>query len=99
MFIVDDDDKTNLMIKDNIEEVAAGIRVQEKTSEVLKLSDVYRVYGNGKKAVNGISITMYNSQIFCLLGHNGAGKTSLISMLTGMLEFSSGSAIVYGKDI
>lgn len=42
---------------------------------------------------------MYNSQIFCLLGHNGAGKTSLISMLTGMLEFSSGSAIVFGKDI
>jgi len=34
-----------------------------------------------------------------LLGHNGAGKTSLISMLTGMLEFSSGSAVVYGKDI
>jgi len=61
MFIVDEDDKTNLMIKDNIEEVAAGIRVQENTSEVLKLSDIYRVYGNGKKAVNGISITMYNS--------------------------------------
>jgi len=61
MFIVDEDDKTNLMIKDNIEEVAAGIRVQENTSEVLKLSDIYRVYGNGKKAVNGVSITMYNS--------------------------------------
>ena len=49
------------MIKNNIEEVAAGIRMQEKTNEVLKLSDVYRVYGNGKKAVNGVSITMYNS--------------------------------------
>ena len=49
------------MIKNNIEEVAAGIRVQEKTNEVLKLSDIYRVYGNGKKAVNGVSLTMYNS--------------------------------------
>ena len=49
------------MIKNNIEEVAVGIRVQEKTNEVLKLSDIYRVYGNGKKAVNGVSLTMYNS--------------------------------------
>lgn len=34
-----------------------------------------------------------------MLGHNGAGKTSTISMLTGMLEFSSGNAEVFGKDI
>lgn len=42
---------------------------------------------------------MYKNQIFCLLGHNGAGKTSTIQMLTGMLEFSSGSANVFGKDV
>jgi len=56
------------------------------------MNKIYRVYSNGKKAVNGVSLTMYKNQIFCLLGHNGAGKTSLISMLTGMLEFSSGNA-------
>jgi len=42
---------------------------------------------------------MYEGQIFALLGHNGAGKTTTISMLTGMLDITSGSANAYGKDI
>lgn len=42
---------------------------------------------------------MYNGQIFALLGHNGAGKTTTISMLTGLLEASSGAAEVFGHDL
>lgn len=42
---------------------------------------------------------MYNGQIFALLGHNGAGKTTTISMLTGLIESSSGMAEVFGTDI
>ena len=44
-------------------------------------------------------MTMYNGQIFALLGHNGAGKTTTLSMLTGLLEPTSGRAEVFGKDI
>lgn len=39
---------------------------------------------------------MYSDQIFALLGHNGAGKTSTISMLTGMIEPTSGVIEVLG---
>lgn len=42
---------------------------------------------------------MYSGQIFVLLGHNGAGKTSTIAMLTGMQEITSGWASVFGKDV
>lgn len=56
-------------------------------------------YPNGKKAVKDLSVSMYNSQIFVLLGHNGAGKTSTISMLTGMIEFSQGEATAFGKNV
>jgi ATP-binding cassette subfamily A (ABC1) protein 3 len=40
---------------------------------------------------------MYNDQIFVLLGHNGAGKTTTISMLTGMIEPTSGNISVLGE--
>jgi len=40
---------------------------------------------------------MYNDNIFVLLGHNGAGKTTTISMLTGMLEPTSGLIEVCGE--
>ena len=58
-----------------------------------------KVYSNGKKAVNDVSLDIYSGQIFVLLGHNGAGKTTTISMLTGLVEISNGSAEAFGKNI
>jgi ATP-binding cassette, subfamily A (ABC1), member 3 len=46
--------------------------------------------------VDGISLTLYEKQIFCLLGHNGAGKTTTISCLTGMIPKSSGLVKICG---
>ena len=54
----------------------------------------------GKKvAVNDVSLKMYQGQITVLLGHNGAGKTSLMSVLTGFYSPSGGTAVVNGYDI
>ena len=41
-------------------------------------------------------MNMYTDQIFVLLGHNAAGKTTTISMLTGMVEPTSGLIQVLG---
>ena len=54
----------------------------------------------GKKvAVNDVSLKIYEGQITVLLGHNGAGKTSLMSVLTGFYSPSGGTAVVNGYDI
>ena len=42
---------------------------------------------------------MFTDQIFVLLGHNGAGKTSTVAMLTGLYRASYGTATVFGQDI
>ena len=42
---------------------------------------------------------MYEGQIFALLGQNGAGKSTTISMLTGLLKKSKGKAICYNIDV
>ncbi|RYH21653.1 ATP-binding cassette domain-containing protein [archaeon] len=54
-------------------------------------------------AVNNLSFSMYENQIFALLGHNGAGKTTAINVLTGLLApdytHTDSLASVYGHSI
>jgi ABC-type multidrug transport system ATPase subunit len=42
---------------------------------------------------------MFSGQITALLGHNGAGKSTAIGMLTGLIPPSGGTATIEGKDI
>ena len=72
---------------------------KEAQSQLLKVDNLHKTYGNGFKAVNGLNFKMYSDQIFCLLGHNGAGKTTTISMLTGLINSSEGSANLFGVDL
>jgi len=51
------------------------------------------------KAVDGVSFTVARGEIFGFLGANGAGKSTTIRMLCGLLEPSSGSAVVAGHDV
>ncbi|CAH0746956.1 unnamed protein product [Bemisia tabaci] len=53
----------------------------------------------GVSAVENLNLDLYKDQITVLLGHNGAGKTTVMSMLTGMLSPSSGEVIVNDVDI
>lgn len=66
---------------------------------MLKIVNMHKKYDNGKVAVSGLNLTMYKNQIFVLLGHNGAGKTTTISMLTGMIQPTTGGASVFAQDI
>ncbi len=50
-------------------------------------------------ATNEISFDVYSGEIFGFLGANGAGKTTAMSMLCGLLTPSSGNATVAGYDI
>ncbi|EAR97153.2 ABC transporter family protein (macronuclear) [Tetrahymena thermophila SB210] len=93
------DEEEYINFDNNIEDVAKNLKDQEELNQVVSLKNIRKVYPSGKKAVNGLSFTMYNGQIFALLGHNGAGKTSTISMLTGMYEMTDGEAVALGKDV
>ena len=80
----------------NFEDVSSQV---ERESYALKVSNLRKVFENGKVAVDSTSMTMYSGQIFALLGHNGAGKTTTISTLTGLLEPTHGTAYLNNIDI
>ena len=54
---------------------------------------------DGFTAVDAISFQVYSGEVFGFLGANGAGKTTAIRMLTGLLEPTSGRARVAGHDV
>lgn len=65
---------------------------------ILEADNLVKMYGDFA-AVKGISFTVDEGEVFGLLGPNGAGKTQTISMLTGVVEPTSGTARIGGHDI
>jgi ABC-2 type transport system ATP-binding protein len=62
---------------------------------MIKLVKVSKIYGS-KWAVNDVSLEIHEGEIFGLVGPDGAGKTTLIRMLTGILLPTSGEVEVLG---
>ncbi|KAK4883826.1 hypothetical protein RN001_000097 [Aquatica leii] len=56
----------------------------------IEIKNLTKRFGN-KTVVDNLSINIYDEQITVLLGRNGAGKTTMLSMITGMLTPTSGT--------
>ncbi|XP_074202336.1 phospholipid-transporting ATPase ABCA3-like [Camelus bactrianus] len=59
----------------------------------------FRVKNTTKIAVKDLTLNLYEGQITILLGHNGAGKSTTLSILSGLCLPTSGEAYVNGYDI
>ena len=55
--------------------------------------------GSSKKAVNNISLDIYEGEVFGFIGHNGAGKSTTIKSLVGIQTITEGSIEICGYDI
>lgn len=64
----------------------------------IKIRGLRKTYGK-KVAVNDLNLNIYEDQITVLLGHNGAGKSTTMSMLTGLFQPTAGTAFINGHDI
>ncbi|GAB2289623.1 hypothetical protein Dimus_023932 [Dionaea muscipula] len=80
------------------------IMLESSASHAIICDNLRKVYpgrdGNPEKvAVKGLSLALGHAECFGMLGPNGAGKTSFISMMIGLTEPTSGTALVQGLDL
>lgn len=64
---------------------------------ILKVEDLYYVYGNGKTALDGVSVDIYEGEKIAVLGSNGSGKSTFFLNINGVFTPEQGK-IIY-KDI
>ncbi len=65
---------------------------------MISVKDLEKRYGD-IRAVSGVSFDVKRGEIVGLLGHNGAGKTTVMKVMTGFLEPTAGTITVGGKDV
>ncbi|MBP95305.1 ABC transporter ATP-binding protein [Candidatus Poribacteria bacterium] len=65
---------------------------------MLELNQIHTSYNN-IKAVKGISLTIYHGEMVCLIGANGAGKSTTLMTISGVLSPKSGSIKFEGKSL
>ena len=63
----------------------------------IKTENISKTFGT-KKVLDGIDLNIDGGEIFGLLGPSGAGKTTLIKILTGQLSQDGGTAYINGTD-
>ena len=61
------------------------------------ITDLVKEYGDGYRAVNGVSFRVQQGQVVGLLGPNGAGKTTTLRVLMGLIAPTSGAVRVFGE--
>lgn len=65
---------------------------------MLEAKELTKTYGK-KAALTDLNLVVNQGEIFCLLGQNGAGKTTTINLFLGLLEATSGQALIGGLDV
>jgi ABC-2 type transport system ATP-binding protein len=65
---------------------------------MIEFRQVRRTYGD-KVAVENLNLRIAAGEVYSLLGHNGAGKTTAIKMLVGLMRPDSGTVHVGGFDV
>ncbi|MGA7932151.1 MAG: ABC transporter ATP-binding protein [Kovacikia sp.] len=76
----------------------ADSAIQGHDRPILQAKELTRSFG-GLIAVNHVSFTVNEGEIFGLIGPNGAGKTTLFNLVTGLLRATSGKLLYQGKEI
>jgi len=66
---------------------------------MLEIKNFTKSYGEDKKAVDHISLSVESGDIYGFIGHNGAGKSTTIRAVVGVLDFEEGEILIDGHSV
>lgn len=69
------------------------------TMTALVVSNLTKTYPNGHTALKGVDLTVPEGGFFALLGANGAGKSTMIGIISGLFAPTSGQVKIFGTDL
>ncbi len=71
-----------------------------EADNAVEVKDLYfRYTRDGRDVLNGLSFAVRTGEIFCLLGGNGSGKSTALSVLSGIRRAYAGSVKIFGKKL
>ena len=66
---------------------------------ILKIKNYSKSYNGSKKAADNVSLTVESGDIYGFIGHNGAGKSTTIRAVVGVLDFNEGEIYIDGHSV
>ena len=66
---------------------------------MIRMTDVFKEYANGTKALKGVTFELNTGEFAFLVGPSGSGKSTIIRLLIGEIAPSDGEVIVNGQDM
>ena len=68
-------------------------------SKALEISSLNKTYKNGFTALNNVNLSVEQGDFFALLGANGAGKSTMIGIISSLVNKSGGDVAIHGYDL
>lgn len=70
-----------------------------KDKAILEIKHYSKTYGGGKKAADDVTLDVMKGDIYGFIGHNGAGKSTTIRAIVGVLDFTEGEILIDGHSV
>lgn len=66
---------------------------------MIQMKEVYKIYPNGVKAINGINVSIHPGEFVYVVGPSGAGKSTFIKMMYREEKPTKGQILINNKDL
>ena len=82
-----------------IDKISQNIGLKKLDLPALSIKNLTKIYNDGFKALDGISLDVRQGDFFALLGPNGAGKSTTIGIICSLIRKTEGTISVFQHDV